>query len=369
MKPKPLLFTCAVLLAAVALFLLYVDGDEQTAPQASDATRTGESAADRPPRPGSDPVEIHAVAPALASESAETSRARLESWAARDLSGFAEWFCQQRTNDEQHQLARDILADELARRDPSSRFTWMEKSLPESVRRELYGPFFRAWTEVNPATAGAKLRALADGAGGGWDNLIGQIASVWSKKDPPAAMDWLQSLPAGEAKALALVQATYRWVDADASAAAAYAARHRDPTLLKAAADRWAENDAASAAAWAAALPAEAGRDDVIGRITAKWSSTDPAATARWATQLPESPTREQAFGQLVTVWAAADRPAAERWLQTLPATRSRDFAVSAFCNATESTDPDASLQWARTIAAPALRAQRLERIAASADK
>jgi len=312
-----------------------------------------------------DSLPVEALARTLTDAPPEKRQALLGSWARRDLRGLAAWFGQQSINDELHQNACAILAEELGRHNATAHFAWLEQSLPESARRELYTPFFRTWTKADPAAAAAKLQQLADGSSGAWDNVIGQVAATWAATDTPRAMAWLESLPDNATKGFTQLQATYHWVEVDPPAAAAYADQRHDPTLLKAVATKWAELDPPAAAAWAAGLAPEHGQHDALGNTTAKWAVTDPDAVARWVTRFPEGPAREQVAGQLVTTWAGQDPAGAARWLQTLPPARSRDLAVSAFCNVTASTAPDLSLTWAAKISDPALRAQRLQRTTA----
>lgn len=315
-------------------------------------------------------VEMEKTLAALASvqdEKArfEISRMLLASWAGRDLSGMLKWFARPDLSGDLRRQGRDVLVEECGRRDPAAMFSWMEQTLPDPVRTDLYGPFFRQWAGDDPAAAGAKLAQLTEGMRGHsalWDNLIPQVAVEWGKADVNQALAWLQSMPRGTAQSLALTQTMQRWTETEPREAAAYASRQNAPILYKAVAVKWAETDPKNAAAWAAGLPAGEGRDAALVNITAVWAEADPGKMAAWAGQFPEGPAREQMLGQLLSSWAVNDAAEAGEWLQHLPATRSRDFAVSAFCNAIDAREPHLSFRWAGKISDPSLRNQRLEK-------
>lgn len=296
---------------------------------------------------------------------AEVRGVLLASWAERDLSGMLKWFAQPELPGDLRRQGREILVEEFGRRDPAEMFSWMEQTLPESVRTDLYGPFFRQWAADDPVAAGAKLGRLTEGMKGHsalWDNLIPQVAAEWSKTDMDRALAWLQSLPKGAVQSLAMTQTIQRWAETRPREAAAYAIRQNVPVLYKAVAAKWAETDPENASAWAEGLPAGEARDAALVQVTSVWADSDPEKMADWAKQFPEGPAREQMLGHLLSSWAANDAAGAGAWLQDLPSTRSRDFAVSAFCNVTAGRNPDLSFQWAGKISDPLLRNQRLER-------
>jgi hypothetical protein len=331
----------------------------------------------------------------------DACQALLSSWADRDMPGLAGWFAARNAADALHQQARDALVWNFGQRDPSGMFAWMEKTQPESVRHELYAPFFRQWAGTDPAAAAAKLRQQAEASpekAAFWNDLIGQIAAQWAQADLNGALAWTQALPKGEAKARALEQVAYLWAESDPQAAAACAARENNAALYKAVASTWAMKDPASAAAWALRLPAGEGKDSAAAGVAALWAQKEPAAAAtyanslpeggarhqariavaamwadadapkaaQWVEQFPEGFTREQALTQVIRAWAGANAKDAGQWLQRLPQTRSRDAAVTAFCGVIGGTDPAISFKWAETIQDQEIRQQQLEQTASS---
>jgi hypothetical protein len=287
----------------------------------------------------------------------------LSLWVERDLAAVAAWFGGRPSADALHQEARDQLVRAFARREPSEIVSWMEQSLPEPVRRELYSPFFRQWARQDPAAAEGQLQQLSRYSPGEamfWNDLAAQVAGQWANRDLDSAVAWVQTLPEGQAKSQALVQISYRWAAADPRAAAAYAAREKDPVALEVVAGKWAESDPQSALGWLEALPADERRDRAVTQAATVWAQKDPHAAAKGIGQIPEGAFRERAAERLAGAWAEADASAAAQWLGNLPNTRSRDAAVGAFCGAIAEAHPERAFAWARTISSESLRHESL---------
>jgi hypothetical protein len=334
---------------------------------------------------------------------AEVREALLTSWTVRDPASIARWFGDRSAADTLHQAARDVMAQTLAQTEPAQAVAWMQSAMPESVRREIYGPFFIQWAKQDPAAAGAMLHQLATPASGNkdasnplWNDLQAQVAAQWADANLNAALSWVKSLPAGPAKTQALVQMSYRWTQSSPHAAAAYTAEQNDPQLLKVVAGKWAESDPQSAAQWAVGLPDGLGRDSAISSlatiwaqknpkaaadyatrlpagsaqnqatlaVVSAWAFTAPSQTAQWVGEFPEGPLREQALSQLMSAWAPRGSNDASQWLQNLPQTHSRDVAVSIYSSVISASSPEAAFKWADSISDDAMRNHQLQTIA-----
>lgn len=330
----------------------------------------------------------------------EMRRELLASWVRRDLTGFVKWFEARNAADELHQDALRTLVASLSAQGPERGFQTMEESFPPPVREELYGPFFRQWANINPASAADTLKGVAAAAPGArtWTDLIGQVVTQWSRGDLDGAVAWTKSLPAGAEKTHALVQLSYEWTDRAPAAAAEYARAQNDPALIRIVAAKWAEADPRTALAWAGDMPAGDSKNSAVtaalttwaqndpasaalyvDRLTAPaggsqatlavvsvWAQADPAQASHWVSRFPEGSVRESAMGQLVEAWAANNTEAAGRWIQQLPATRSRDVAVGAFCSAIAPMNPEKAFEWARLISDETLRTQTMETAASA---
>jgi len=434
MKTKFLLTTGASVLVAVILVIGFISGNRQhvAPPQAASVTSSPSQQENRESAPPLDPRTGDALKAALAEtdsarrqellkqwadtvdpaqmaellsrmdsmvkggQASEVRHVLLLSWIQRDKLGMATWFGNRNAVDALHAESRDLLVKALVGGKPGESLSWMETSLPESERQELYGPFFRQWTMSDPVAATARLRQLSEASPGKaavWDNLIAQIAGQWATTDLSGALAWTKALPDGAAKSQALVQVSYQWARRDPQAAALYAVQQKDQALFDAVAGTWAGNDPRSAAAWAYGLPAGEGRNTAITTATTVWAQTDPkaaaayvaglstedaknqgklvivsawayqdpAAAAKWVGQFPEGTIRGLALEQVASTWAQDNSDQASQWLQQLPKGLSRDVAVSAFCKVIDATDPDISFKWAGTISDTTMRNQKLE--------
>jgi len=329
----------------------------------------------------------------------EACAAVLSSWAGRDMAGAMVWFGNRTAADQLHQQARDLLAQNMASHDPSVMLLWMEKSLPESNRSEIYGPFFREWAARNPVSVAELLGNMAANASDSrWSDLAGQVAAQWASTDLEGAVNWVQSLSSGAMRASALDQLSYKWTETDPRAAAAYATQEKHPQFLKNVTAKWAETDLKAAMEWAANLPADDVGITVMTTLAAVWTDKDPVAAATyfanlppgdlrdkatavvvsswaskapeeaaaWVGQFEEGSVREQAMEQLMNSWAADGATQAARWLQNLPETPSRDKAVNAFSSALSHTDPEAAFRWAESISDQIMRNVQLQDVAST---
>ncbi len=232
---------------------------------------------------------------------AAAREALLKEWAAKDLIAALTWFGSRNVSDPLQQAARDILARAMAARKPEDMLLWAERHLPENSRKEIYGPFFRAWADRDPATAAGLLVLLVQTSPGGSQadadmvDLLGQVSSVWSGREVKQAVGWMKALPEGPAKERALEQMAYRWTEAEPALAAAFVARHHDPELVATVAGKWAETDPSGAAAWVMALPSGEQMSRALDTLVGTWSRRNSAAASAFLASLPETPARERA--------------------------------------------------------------------------
>ncbi len=264
---------------------------------------------------------------------AELREALFFSWTSRDLVAVAEWFGRPGGAQELRQEGRDQLVAALRQCDPEQVVAALNISLPPAVSRELYGPYFRDWAATDPAAAGAMLARLSAGLKSRrvlWDDLTAQVAAQWASSDPKAAAAWVDTLPEGRGRSRAAVQMSYGWVERDAPAAAAHAARSKDAGLLSAVAGKWAESDPVAAAVWAEALPDGLPRSRAIAGAVAIWGQSDPRAATAYAVALPDENLRTAAVAAAVSAWGFSAPDEAAAWVGALPECPLRDRALAA---------------------------------------
>ncbi len=262
----------------------------------------------------------------------EARAALLSRWSMCDLAGVVMWFCNQSGNDDLHQQALNLLGLELAGRASVAMVSWMEQSLPELGRKELYGPFFRQWAKTDP------LAAAYAAAGQNDPKLFSAVAWTWAESDPRAAAAWISGLPAGETRNAATVSI----------------------------AATWGEKNPMAAAAYASSLPQGNTHDTAVSVVVTAWATADPGRAAQWVGQFPESSLREQAMKCLISAWTSNNTAQAAQWLNSLPQSHSRDVAVNTFSGALIQKDPGTAFQWAEKISDETLRNQQLQSVASA---
>ncbi|MFH1497094.1 MAG: hypothetical protein ABII82_04640, partial [Verrucomicrobiota bacterium] len=299
---------------------------------------------------------------------AEIRQALLYSWTTRDLVAVAQWFGTLGPAHDLQQEGRDQLVLALLQCDRDAVILALRESLPETTSRQLYGPFFRAWAQTDPATAGAKLLELADTETGNplmWHDLISQVAAQWIETDSASAVAWVQTLPENSpAKIKAQLQASYRWTELDPVAASTYAAGAKNLQLVKTVAGKWAETDHAAALDWGKTLSEPIAQARALSGAAGTWARTDPRAAAAYAATIEQPVLRSDVTASVTSAWAFSDPQAAGDWLRTLPADTSRDLAVGVLCEALRFTAPDQAFNWAAAIAEPEIRANAQMRTA-----
>jgi len=113
------------------------------------------------------------------------------------------------------------------------------------------------------------------------------IGRRWLELDPPAALDWLASLPSGEANQDALRTALLGWLSE-------------------------ARGDAV---AWATTI-AEAGRGEAVIPVMISLHADSPPQAIAWAQRIDDPTERLRNILRLARRWRRSDPEAAERWLE-----------------------------------------------------
>ncbi|MCI0747498.1 MAG: hypothetical protein L0Y58_19000 [Verrucomicrobia subdivision 3 bacterium] len=291
----------------------------------------------------------------------------LRVWAEEDLSEALSWFGKQTAADGLNQEHCELLVRALGQHDPARALSWMDEAVPESLRHDLYSPFFRQWAQRDPAAAASMLLQLADPLQGKSDFtalgnvLLGLVAGQWASADLNSAVAWAQALPEGAAKSEALAQISYRWAGTDPQTAASYASSQNDARMLSNVAGAWAEREPHAAANYAAGLPSGSAQDAAVISVVSVWARSEPMTVLDWVREFSEGPLRERAFDELLGPWAGSDPAGASAWLHTLADGARRDEAISNFVRVIEGVYPESAFQWAATITDEGGRLQRMQ--------
>jgi len=161
-----------------------------------------------------------------------------------------------------------------------------------ALASELRLASVEVWAGIDPAGA-AKWS-------GDWDDpaqlelpasLVEEIAVEWTKRDPQAAMAWLESLPPGAARGAAVREAYAQWLMEDRASALEWGVSQGS------APDRWAE-------------PA-------VSTYIVILAAEEPLSAIALARNLSDKTLRHHTLRRIVMLWGTRDREAATAWIET----------------------------------------------------
>ncbi len=277
-----------------------------------------------------------------------------------------------------YDLALFLVLDAIGLRDPERALALARELAITREQSAIYSAFFDRFTRENPAIAVQRLALVP--AGPGRENALRALASAWLRGDAPAALLWVQSLPAVD-RAPALESALNELALKDPLQTIELASKsltgaERDRTLFHALQKITATDPAAAAGlvsllppgelqtraaldvarnlagknppaalAFVQTLPAGSAQTLALNNVLTGWAATDPAAAGRHVATLPPGPAQDAAVAH-VAVLLAAQPPNALAWAQTLTAESARDAALISIASAWAQKDPAAATRW-----------------------
>jgi RNA polymerase sigma factor (sigma-70 family) len=164
---------------------------------------------------------------------------------------------------------------------------------PEQMRQPLIENAFtylREDTLTDPQVWIARLAFLPESSR---RRAAGQIAGAWAAQAPDEAVAWLNTMPAGATRDMAM---------------------HYIITS-------WAAKDMRGAADWTATLPAGAERDRGAGTLVLALAERNPTEALEWMMAIGDSTQRERIAAQAAQTMAARNPAAARQWIETAPFT------------------------------------------------
>jgi len=150
---------------------------------------------------------------------------------------------------------------------------------------------------------------------------LSQLAFLWAKKSPEAALRAIEELDEVQLRSQLLVQS----------------------------ATAWAEQMPQAALDWAMARKPSQERAQMLGGIMRVMLKQDPRSVLEQAQQLSRAE-RQQVVPQLMFQWARDDVQAAADWLATVKDPATRYTSLSAIANGYAQRSPDEALRWAATL-------------------
>jgi RNA polymerase sigma factor (sigma-70 family) len=173
------------------------------------------------------------------------------------------------------------------------RFDKLLEQAPEQMRQPLIENAFiylQEDTLTDPQVWIARLAFLPESSR---RRATGQFAEAWAAQAPDEAVAWLNTMPAGATRDVAM---------------------HYIIT-------GWAAKDMRGAADWTATLPAGAERDRGAGTLVLALAEKNPTEALEWMMAIGDSTQRERIAAQAAQTMAARNPAAARQWIEAAPFT------------------------------------------------
>jgi hypothetical protein len=207
---------------------------------------------------------------------------------------------------------------------------WLATIAGPALRGNQACLLLRRWVELNPPSAISWVTQLDDLETA--KQLTDVAAVAWSEQDLPAALTWVESLPADDKKFQALADVGYEVarvapINALQIALQLPAGANTDGLLLHALA-QYASADVAQSQQLALGLDPGPLRDRALALIaTVQAKQAGPEAAAFAVQNIPPGPELDRAVMGVVQGWAQMDLAEATAWTQTFPPSSLRDQA------------------------------------------
>jgi hypothetical protein len=215
--------------------------------------------------------------------------------------------------------------------------------LDDDLRHSEFGTLLvRRWTELSPKVAADWVHQLADGEGR--DELMAQVAMVWSNLDINSASSWAQSLmKESDLTKVKLIVAE--------------AVIRQDPSL---------------ALGLVSTLPAGPAKEQLTLRAVNEWTTYEPVAALRWVAGITDPVWQSRLRTAMVPVIASIDGNSGARLAVTwLPPGQEQERTAVAVVQRWAQQSPALAAEWVARFPAGSLRMaamDNLERITRSND-
>jgi len=271
--------------------------------------------------------------------------------------------------------------------DPGATLDWLDQVATGTTYDRAVQSIFFNFARTDPSTGAALVDKLIDPVDR--STAISQLSQSWSRNDPGATLDWLQTLPSTDsvASAAALSSVLTNWSKRDLQSAVNYVDGVTDPAVFQTVAPllapAMARQDPQAALSWvngfpdsaaksqaisgvlttmaatdfsgawnyASNLPTGAGRDGAMDSLVSTLSSRDPAQAAALLGQLGSDAAVLSATTTVASNWAQRDPAGLTAWINTQPTGDLRDAAVVQYVSNQAAKDPAAAFAMANTIA------------------
>lgn len=209
-----------------------------------------------------------------------------------------------------------------ASNDPAAAKAWLDQQPNNFSKSFLQAGLVDGWAKNDLAGASAYAEALPQSVVRGF--LVDMLADKYiAKSGPEAAMQWAQSIQAGEQNA-----------------------RYKE-SAIRTVADRIAQTNPQLAASFLAQNSEYAG--SATQSVASTWARTDPTSALAWAGTL-NGDASSQAVSSIVSTWAATNPAEAGNWLNSQADNANIDSLRRTYATTVAQSDPQGAIAWAKSI-------------------
>jgi hypothetical protein len=267
-------------------------------------------------------------------------------WAEHDLAAAREYVLNHPAGELRSTMINSVVR-EMAVRDPRDAMDWI---LARKETGDIDGGLHAAlsiWSGRDPDAAIQAVRDLPEGTTR--DEAIGILAQNLVGSDPASAVELAKEIPEGSARDSAVQQIAHRWARIDPKAAAEW-------MLANTSEDRrwsmhqimweWSRSDPEGALTWVKSLPENERKGEMLGRVLSNFAHSNPRYAADLVENLqPEA--QRGAVGAFIDNWSQRDPVAAATWATgKLMDEQARSTALSTIASTWAGRDPAAASQW-----------------------
>ena len=277
--------------------------------------------------------------------------AKVNPWRAAEVASVQRDFI--RDND-----LYQIVSRHLARQSPQQALEWANSLWQPYARLAATHEIWKTWATEDPAAVAAELaRNPPDSRTR--SELINDLSTAWSRKDPNAAIAWIRSLPAREQeKAWSRFRPQVNLENASEMLEHVLSIDSPEVrrNIANSVAVQLASEGHSKAIEWAKNLPPE-DQAGILPNIAIFWAQNDARAAGDYILTLPENESRTRAIGHVVGRWAQLEPEAALAWAAEIPSASEREAAARNAVNELHHYTPESAMRWIDLVENPEKRA------------
>lgn len=228
---------------------------------------------------------------------------------------------------------------------------WADGLPPGPDRYDLRQMAVQRFAKIDPRRALASVDWATELQPGGIlegnVNLFRDLARSLPAREADAALDWIETLPDGDERAVAISAFFSQLADTQPDRLAELVAVTEDLRLREQAQQAWLDTMVDEApervASQLAQVPELDPNYSLTRRLAARWFATDPAAAHSWLERVPEGPQFDAAIDSLVHVMRDTDPAYAFEWAQLMSPGRYRTSNLEQLVRRWAALEPEAA--------------------------